>query len=345
MTLAKEIALPTIQPSDENWVKENLPTITRLSQEPVKWVVDRFHAYGCLTMLVGAQGSMKSLLATYLAQAVAGHIPGRTFLGRKVMHGIPVLFVDRENPECEVSNRARHMGIMGNANFFYWGDFLKGSHTPEPDDPRIMAFAERHNGLVIFDSLQDWYGNENENDNSAMVKLMGRFRDVARAGAGVFLLHHLNAAGLRGRGGTSIVNLTDMAIKSKKTEDDPNVVELREERFRMGGAWEMDFRAHWDAGAFHNYQKFYQLELLRDQEVKDVMRDRKAAMEEDRRKKANSDAEDTAQLVAEARESGNALSTIANKLSISRKRAENLFKAAGLTWDKDLKTWSGFEDE
>jgi hypothetical protein len=98
----------------------DLPTITELTAEPVKWVVDRALPYGCLTMLVGSQGSMKTMLAMYAAQAIAGHIPGRTFLGRKVMHGIPVLYIDRENPEAEISDRGRYMGIMGNRNFIYW---------------------------------------------------------------------------------------------------------------------------------------------------------------------------------------------------------------------------------
>jgi hypothetical protein len=224
-------------------------------------------------------------------------------------------------------------------------DFTKSEQTPQVDDPRLLDWAHRHNLLIIFDSLQDWYGDENENDNSAMVKLLGKFRKLARAGAGVLLLHHKNAAGERARGGTSITNLTDMAIKAGKSEDDPNIIELREERFRMCGGWELDVKAHWHAGEFHGNRKFYQLELLRDQRKSDAVKDRK---EEQRRKedgKRANDQEDTALLIAEARKSGNATSTIANKLSINRSRAKKLLDAAGLTWDVDTGCWSGFDEK
>jgi hypothetical protein len=300
----------------------------------VKWVVENFLPYGCLTMLIGSQGSMKSLLAMFAAQAVGGHTPGRRFLGRKVMHGIPVLYVDRENPEGEISNRSRHMGVLGNKDFIYWVDAHKGEQTPEIDDPRLMEFAHRENGLIVFDSLQDWYGDENENDNSAMVKLIGKFRKLARAGAGVLLLHHKNAAGERARGGTSITSLTDMAIKAGKKEDNPNVIELREERFRMCGGWEIDYRAHWDAGPRHDFQKHYQVELLRDQLTSDVIREKKA-------KKDADSSEDIARVVEAIKETGNAPSTLGNALCMDRKKLQRIAKAAGYTWDKETETWKG----
>jgi AAA domain len=322
----------------------DLPTITELTAEPVKWVVDRILPYGCLTMLVGSQGSMKTMLAMYAAQTIAGHTPGRTFLGRKVMHGIPVLYVDRENPEAEISDRARYMGIMGNRNFIYWGDFNKGEQTPQVDDPRLLDWASKHNLLIVFDSLQDWYGDENENDNSAMVKLLGKFRKLARAGAGVLLLHHKNAAGERARGGTSITNLTDMAIKAGKNEDDPNVIELREERFRMCGGWELDVKAHWNAGEFHDNQKHYQLELLRDQLKTDAVKDKK---EEQRRKaegKQANDREDTAKVVALIDDTGKSPATIETRTGLNRNRVIKLAGAVGRVWDTETKTWNGRKD-
>ena len=320
----------------------DLPTITELTADPVKWVIENMLPYGCLTMLVGSQGSMKTMLAMYAAQAIAGHTPGRTFLGRKVMHGIPVLYIDRENPEAEVSNRARYMGIMGNRNFIYWGDFNKGGQTPEVDDPRLLDWAHQHNLLIVFDSLQDWYGDENENDNSAMVKLLGKYRKLARAGAGVLLLHHKNAAGERARGGTSITNLTDMAIKAGKNADDSNIIELREERFRMCGGWEIDLKAHWDAGERHNFQKHYQLELLRDQLTSEVVRSNKAKQEEKSQAKGDKDKTDTARILDAIKETGLAPATLSGRLSISRDRLNRLVAKAGGTWDGE--NWQGLDN-
>lgn len=269
----------------EPWTSKdgNVPRIDQLSCKDVGWVVERMLPYGGLTMIVGSQGSLKSFIGMYLAKAVAG--TATTFLGRCIMHP-PVLYIDRENPEGEVSKRARLMGILGMQDFLYWGDFNQTDSTPEPDDPRLFEFAHRKKGLIVFDSLQDWYGDASEIDNTAMVKLMGKFRKLARAGAGVLILHHQSKQSKKehdkeGRGGTSITSLTDMAIAATKSEADPNVIELRESRFRMCGGWEIDFRAHWNAGEFHKHEPFYQLELLRDQTAVEVIKQDGAAAREE----------------------------------------------------------------
>lgn len=335
---AAKAGLPTISKLTD------LPTISKLKADPVKWVVDRLLPYGCLTMLVGSQGSMKSMFAMYVAQAISGghrDFLGRTIISDKEKHGVPVLYIDRENPEAEVSNRARYMGIWANANFTYWGDFNKDGQTPEIDDDRLLDWAHKHNLFFIIDSLQDWYGDENENDNSAMVKLLGKFRKLARAGAGVLLLHHKNAGGERARGGTSITNLTDMAIKAGKNVDDPNTIELREERFRMCGGWEIDVKAHWDAGEMHDSQKHYQLELLRDQLVSEVIKDKKAEQQEKAQAKNGKDKDDTVRILAMAREHGYAPSTLANKLSIRKERIIRLADQVGATWDGE--NWQGLD--
>jgi hypothetical protein len=331
----------------EPWVTENLPTITQLSSEPVKWVVERMFPYGGLTMLAGSQGSMKSLFGMYAAQAITTNYFGRGFLGRKVLDGIPVLYIDRENPEGEVSNRARLMGIMGNRNFIYWGDFNKGEQTPEIDDPRLLEFAHRRNGYIIFDSLQDWYGDESEIDNTAMVKLMGKFRKLARAGAGVLLLHHQNKSkDATWRGGTAIISLTDMAIAASKSADDQNVVQLREARFRMCGAWEIDFKAHWDAGERHDRAQHYQLDLLRDQFASEVVREEKAKLREKVQARTAKDNADAGKVLEAIKaDPGLAPSTLESKTGVRRTRVVTLAGDQGLTWDKEIKRWQGEELE
>jgi hypothetical protein len=331
----------------EPWVTKNLPSITQLSQEPVKWVVDRMVPYGGLTMFAGSQGSMKSLLAMYLAKAISGgsgQLEG--FLGRKVWSpSVPVLYIDRENPEGMVSERARFMGIRANRDFIYWGDF-SGDQTPELDDHRLMEFAHRRKGLIVFDSLQDWYGDlKSENDNVALVQLMGKFRRLARAGAGVVLLHH-NRKPSKGdeapifRGGTVFVALTDMAISVGKSKEDSNVIQLRESRMRMCATWEIDFRAHWDAGDFHKHAKHYQLELLRDQLKSEVIANERNEQRTAASAKQQKDETDTARILELI--TGNFKTspiTIEKKTSpsINRKRVVRLAAAAGWVWSDD--TW------
>jgi len=232
-----------------SWVAQNIPTISKLSKEPVKWIIDQFIPYGSITMFAGAGGSMKSWLMMAAAQRISSRLAGYddgstspTFLGRKVLYGVPVLYVDRENQEGEVGRRAGMLGILGNANFHYW---VEGSNaTPSIDHDALLEFATKEKGLIIFDSLQDWYGDADENNNSQMAKLIGQLRTLARAGAGVIFIHHLNAAGERARGGTTITNLTDMAFNVSKDRAS-GIVKIKEERFRMCGSWEMAVKPNW----------------------------------------------------------------------------------------------------
>jgi hypothetical protein len=278
-----------------SWVRDNLPSISQLSTEPVRWLVHEMFPYGGLSMVSSKAGGKKSLFAMFLAKALAG-VMVDDFLGREIPRHIPVLYIDRENPEGMVSERARFMGIVVNRDFMYWGDWT--TPTPMPDDPRLMEFVRREKGFVIFDSLQDWYGaGFNENDNTKVIELMGKFRALARAGAGVLLLHHFAKYTDVSRGGTGFVALTDMAFTASKSEADGEVMELRPDRFRMCANWEMDIRFHWSAGERHNYAKFYSMEMLRDEPQSAIA---KRAQAEKVEKQANRNAEKTAEKMAKA---------------------------------------------
>jgi hypothetical protein len=113
----------------EPWVVKNIPRIHELPQEVGKWVVHEILPYGGLAMISGDQGSLKSYFAQFAAKAIAfGGFNGeqfygaspRTFLGRAVMDGIPVLYIDRENSLPTINTRRRQMGIVGSDDFFYW---------------------------------------------------------------------------------------------------------------------------------------------------------------------------------------------------------------------------------
>jgi hypothetical protein len=177
--------------------------------------------------------------------------PAPTFLGREIQYGAPVLYIDRENIENIVGRRRLHAGIIGNKNFHYWTDMHKGirTRTPDqPDDPRIMDWVQENNGYVIYDSLQRWYGNRSEIDGSEMGELMDRFCNVAHAGAGAWVIHHLNAMGERGRGHTIITNTPEMVHKASKDTDNPELCKIVEDRFRCCGTWQLEYKMNWKAG-------------------------------------------------------------------------------------------------
>jgi hypothetical protein len=50
---------------------ENIPSISQLSSETVKWLVDQMLTYGGLSIYCGKQGGMKSLFAMFLSKSVS----------------------------------------------------------------------------------------------------------------------------------------------------------------------------------------------------------------------------------------------------------------------------------
>lgn len=245
------------------WIEKEIPRIHELSNEPVKWIVDRMFPYEGLSLLAGSQGSTKSLLALHLGHSVnSGH---NTFLGREkwtvlqrfesddkvfsykpTKPRIPVLYLDRENPEAVINSRREELGIIGDNYFRYWGQWNKDDYPPEPDDPKLLEWAKREKGFFIFDSLQQWYGGANENDNTAMAELMRKFQRLARISAGVLILHHNRKDDAIARGGTAITSIPDMSFElTKEHGETADLCKLSEIRFRMCSNWLMEYETRW----------------------------------------------------------------------------------------------------
>ena len=219
-----------------SWVTHNIPFIGDLSSEPQEWIVDRFLPMHGYLLLSAKYGGCKSLTALVSASGIAS---GTSVFGRKVLRPIPVLYIDRENPQGTIGDRCARLGIPEN-QIHYWGDWFEGMETPDLEHPRLMEFMIREKGIIIFDSLTDWLKGENENDTSQMTQIALRLRRLARIGSGVIVLHHNNKQGAT-RGATSIAAGSDMAMSLTKNAL-TNVVEIRSERFRMCANWELDVK-------------------------------------------------------------------------------------------------------
>jgi hypothetical protein len=218
-----------------SWVVRNVPFVSAIPDTPQIWVIDKLLPYEGFLLITGKYGSMKSMMALLMAKHIE---EGTPVFGRKVLGKIPVLYVDKENGRQIVGERRARLGVR-DKTVRYWGDWTFEMDTPTLDDPRLAEFAAREKGVIIFDSMQDWLDGSSENDSSEMTAMILKFRHLARLGAGVIVLHHENKNG-GPRGSTSIPSGSDMALNVIKAAD--NVLQLREERFRACGKWEMDIR-------------------------------------------------------------------------------------------------------
>ena len=222
-----------------SWVTHHIPFAFSIEAKPMEWTVDKMLPYGGLLLFSGKYGAYKSLWALFMA---AGIEAGTSVFGRKVLRKIPVLYVDRENHQQTVGERRMGIGVPDNA-VRYWGDWIENFETPNLNDPHLAEFAIREKGVIIFDSLTDWLEDQNENDPSAMTKVMRQFRRLARFGAGVILLHHADKYHGTARGTTAIVAAADMAMKAEKVK---GMLRITEDKFRMCATWEMDIKFDFD---------------------------------------------------------------------------------------------------
>lgn len=247
-----------------SWVTHNIPFVSELSSVPQEWIVDRFlpmHGYLLISAKYGAQKSMVALLTAWGIEA------GTAVLGRKVTRPVPVLYLDRENPQGTIGDRCNHLGVPAN-QIRYWGDWQPDEPVPqEIDDPRLVEFMVREHGIIIFDSMTDWLQGKDENNCSEMTVFALKFRRLARLGSGVIVLHHENKAGTV-RGSTSIPAGSDMAMKMSKN-DVTDIVTIQSERFRMCADWELQFKID-----FHSPR--WAVDVIKDQSKTDTYKKQSA---------------------------------------------------------------------
>lgn len=290
------------QAKEWTWVSENIPKVDAIPDEPQKWLVARMIPYGGQTILCGKKGSTKTLFAQFLTKYLTAPMP-KQFLGRKIeghwasaaeideageisfrsdapIAPVPVLYIDRENSRATVGNRRSKIGILGRNNYYYWGDWLAQddfsgeNYPPGPDDPRVLKWAMRTRGFIVFDSLARFMGSLKENDNGDMTTLMTKFQRLARLCAGVLILHHTakpsqdGPVQKDGRGADAITSVPDMSIYLTKLKDDAGeeIHRLEAIRFRDTAEWILDYKMNWNTDGTGNYG----IGVVRDELVSEV---------------------------------------------------------------------------
>ena len=150
----------------------------------VEWLVDGMIPRGSVNLISAESGTGKTWLAYALAGAVAH---GVSFIERTV-HQAPVLYLDGENPLAVVKRNLLDLGIKETPELKVWAGWTK-EDPPAPDDPRIISFARESKPLLIWDSLVEFAGCD-EQSAFEIRGFMRKFRHLAHDGATVIVLHH-----------------------------------------------------------------------------------------------------------------------------------------------------------
>jgi hypothetical protein len=222
----------------------DVPDLLTLAVEPVSWLVERMIPRAAVTLVAGER-SYKSWLALCLGKAVA---EGAPFLERACQR-MPVLYLDRENPQAVVRERMDALGIRSAEQLRVWGGWLSDA-PPAIGDARLLQIAWRWKPLIVFDSLIRFHDGD-ENSATEMAPVMGDMRALAHAGATVVALHHrAKSEASRYRGSSDILGGVDVAFAVSRDRD-AGLVKLQCFKSRFAAEFSVTLRPELEtAGGF-----------------------------------------------------------------------------------------------
>jgi hypothetical protein len=195
-----------IRPPDKITNIAELPSIWKLKQD-IEWLVEDMLPLRSVNLLTAESGTGK----TWVAHGIAGAIAhDRPFIGCKAKHR-RVLYLDGENPLATVRRNVFELGIHETDHLKIWGGW-NVEPPPGPDDQRIVHFAQKEGGVIIYDSLVEFNPGD-EQSSTETREFMKKLRRLANLGATVLILH--NAGKSKGskqyRGSSDIKAAVDTA--------------------------------------------------------------------------------------------------------------------------------------
>ena len=207
---------------------DQLPSVWSIDVQPQGWLVDGLIPSEAITLVTGASGIGKSMVALAMAGCV---VWGASFLGRRCLQR-PVLFLDRENPLSVVRDRIDLFAIQHHPDLHYWGMWLD-AEPPNPGGALVQDFAQ-YKPLIVVDSLVAFHGGS-EQDATETRNFMQPLRRLAATGATVIVLHHTGKGETTKdyRGSSDIKAAVDAAFVVEQGEGSSGIDRLTLRNFKM----------------------------------------------------------------------------------------------------------------
>jgi hypothetical protein len=191
-------------------------------EEDIQWLLEGYLAPGAWTLLAGFPKVGKTTLAYDAVVAVA---LGKPFLGREVMkHKVLILCV--EEHRRDVAARLRHISVEDLSGT------IKVQSMPLPYDKQTLReilfyIQEQEIGFVLVDTLPAWWGVQDENDASSVLKAGKPLLNIIRCSGAAWLClaHTRKGSGEHGeevRGSSALTGMVDIGLSMKRVSGNEN---------------------------------------------------------------------------------------------------------------------------
>lgn len=200
-------------------------------------------------LFAGPGGDGKSYAMLDMGFAVARGEEWLTLNTKKV----PVLIIDLENRKFRLRDRVHELmsgHILQIAPDVYFALVFNTALDRNEGIIEIESLAEECGaGLIILDSLVDFYGGADENSNADMAQVAKRLRDVTtNLDTSIITIHHTpknNSS--TPRGATALRNGADVCILASR---DKNTLTFKQDKNRAGRELTVMADLNWAKGQF-----------------------------------------------------------------------------------------------
>jgi putative DNA primase/helicase len=194
--------------------------ISALDLPPKEYLIEPWLPKAGLAMIWAARGVGKTWFALELALCLA---EGDDFLAYSVRRPEIVLYIDGEMPLVDTKDRLNQLRATQPDNLhFLSSELLYVNDTPlnindEADQRRILVAVEEMSreeirpSLIVLDNLSSLASGLDENDNSALDRILKFLLQLRHAGITFLLVHHANKTGDQ-RGASRREDLLDTSI-------------------------------------------------------------------------------------------------------------------------------------
>lgn len=214
------------------------------------YLVNAFIEAGSVNVLAGEAGTGKTYLALELIRAVS---TGAAFLSMNARQA-NCLFVDNESNESILKMRVEALERASGEvmNFEYINEQIKFDNDTTKE---LKAYIENNNiKLIVIDSLMASNIGANENDVKDTMLYFQKMKELARSGASIFIIHHLNKTG-GVRGSSAIKGAVDnlFTLTAENAAKDIKKLKLASEKNRSGFFEPLWYNMQFSSAGTHFY--------------------------------------------------------------------------------------------